>query len=812
MILTKVRMHVRPLARHGGPKRKTLNCARLSSSDNHNNFCRSLAVKLADIEQLISSESGMEEKWTSLSTILFDTAAQAVGFKTKKHQDWFDQNAREISTLLDRMHKAHRATLNNPQSQSHKKLWQALRSEAQTTLRTLQDEWWISKANEIQTHADRSDMHSFYDAVKTIYGPRNCSLAPVRSVDGTSLIRDQAMIVERWAEHFNTLLNQPTPVDPTVLAELPEHPTMPDLDLPPTFKEILHAVKTLINNKSPGPDSIPAELLKEGGYLCTRTLHRYISEVWRQECVPQQWKDANIVTIYKNKGDKSVCSNSRGISLLATAGKVLAKVMLRRLISTISERVTPESQCGFRKDRGTVDMIFVTRQLQEKCREQHKDLFIAFVDLSKAFDTVNRDVLWQVLKRFGCPPKFLNILAQFHSGMMARVVVGRHSSEPFGVETGVRQGCVLAPVLFNIFLVCVTTLLRRRMEKQAGVTIDFRLDGNLFNIRRLQATTKMTSETIIELQYADDCALVAHTPEALQNILSAAVNAYTRMGLTINTQKTEVLCQSSADLPPNPITLTAAGQQLLTVPTFKYLGSIVSDTCSLDDEIQNRLKQASASFGRLRRRVFENSNLRLHTKMLVYRAVCITTLLYGCEALTIYSRHLRSLETFHVRCLQKILGITWRDRVPHILERAGSCSMESIMTQHQLRWLGHVIRMPSHRLPRRILYGQLHLGQRSAGGQKKRFKDHMKNTLKRCRMNPSSLEELASCRVLWRSHCSQGVHYMEEQRTQNRAAKRAKRHARQATPAPPSTSLTCPVCNRICGSRIGLFKHQQTHK
>ena len=240
----------------------------------------------------------------------------------------------------------------------------------------------------------------------------------------------------------------------------------------------------------------------------------------------------------------------------------------------------------------------------------------------------------------------------------------------------------------------------------------------------------------------------------------------------------------------------------------------MSDTCSMDDEIQNRLKQASASFGRLRRRVFQNSNLKLHTKVLVYRAVCITALLYGCEAWTIYSRHLRSLETFHVRCLQKILGITWEDRVPHteVLERAGSCSVESILIQHQLRWLGHVIRMPGHRLPRKTLYGQLHLGQRSAGGQKKRFKDQMKTTLKRCRINPSSLEELASCRDLWRSHSTQGVEYMEEQRTQHRAAKRAKRHTRKATPAPPGTPFTCPVCNRNCGSRIGLFSHQRTHK
>lgn len=100
---------------------------------------------------------------------------------------------------------------------------------------------------------------------------------------------------------------------------------------------------------------------------------------------------------------------------------------------------------------------------------------------------------------------------------------------------------MLAQVMCNIFLVCVTTLLHRMMEEQAGVTIDFRRDGNLFNFRKLQATTKLTSEKVIELQYADDCALVAHTPEALQSTLSAAVTAYCRMGLMINTQKTDSL-------------------------------------------------------------------------------------------------------------------------------------------------------------------------------------------------------------------------------------------------------------------------------
>ncbi|KAJ3582371.1 hypothetical protein NHX12_000699 [Muraenolepis orangiensis] len=218
------------------------------------------------------------------------------------------------------------------------------------------------------------------------------------------------------------------------------------------------------------------------------------------------------------------------------------------------------------------------------------------------------------------------------------------------------------------------------------------------------------------------------------------------MGLTVNTIKTEVVCQWSADIPSTPPAFTAAGEQLSVVPSFRYLGSILSEDNTIDNEVQNRIKQASAAFGRLRRRVFQNKNLHLRTKVCVYQAICITTLLYSCEAWVTYSRHIRALEQFHIRCLQRILGITWRDLVPHseVLSKTNCRTIEATITQHQLRWLGHVVRMPSNRLPRRVLYGQLHHGRRSAGGQKKRYKDQLKTALKKCKVRPEALEEVAA--------------------------------------------------------------------
>jgi len=136
--------------------------------------------------------------------------------------------------------------------------------------------------------------------------------------------------------------------------------------------------------------------------------------------------------------------------------------MLKRLLNHVVDIVMPEFQCGLRRGRSTIDMIFVAWLLQEKCREQNRDLYLAFIDLMKAFDTVNRDLLWQILMKVGCPPALLTILQKFHNGMHAKVVIGGRESDhsTFDVLVGVKQACVMAPVIFNLFLVAVTLACR----------------------------------------------------------------------------------------------------------------------------------------------------------------------------------------------------------------------------------------------------------------------------------------------------------------------------------------------------------------
>ena len=205
---------------------------------------------------------------------------------------------------------------------------------------------------------------------------------------------------------------------------------------------------------------------------------------------------------------------------------------------------------------------------------------------------------------------------------------------------------------------------------------------------------------------------------------------YLRAGLIINTTKTEILSTPSPDAP----TFSISGNQLKHSENFTYFGSNLSFSGDLANEIQRRINLASLAFGRLSKRVFGNQNLTIHTKIVVYNALVISTILYGCETWVPYRRHIRLQESFHIRRLQLILGLRWWHKVTQseIRSRAGIPTIESMLLHRQLLWLGHVIRMPHCRLPHCVLYGQLKLGRRSVGGQQKRIKDHIMSILKRC--------------------------------------------------------------------------------
>ena len=227
-------------------------------------------------------------------------------------------------------------------------------------------------------------------------------------------------------------------------------------------------------------------------------------------------------------------------------------------------------------------MDFVLRQIQEKCREQNIGLYAAFVDLTEAFDTVSRDGLWKILARLGCPPKFLTILRRLHEGHQGQVKHSGSLSGSFPFSNGVKQVCVLAPRSFSIFF---SNMLREAKENLSdGIYIRFRTDGSIFNLRRLLARTKTIEELITELLFADDCARLAHTEEALQHIVNRFSDAAKNFDLTISLKKTEVLYQFPQREEYSPPQISINSTNLNAVEHFTYLGNVISNDATVNKQ------------------------------------------------------------------------------------------------------------------------------------------------------------------------------------------------------------------------------------
>lgn len=438
-------------------------------------------------------------------------------------------------------------------------------------------------------------------------------------------------------------------------------------------------------------------------------------------------------------------------------------------------------------------------------REHCQPLYAAFVDLTKAFDLVSRPGLAQVLERIGCPPVLLSLIMSFHTDMKGTISFNGENSEPFSIHSGVKQGCVLAPVLFGIYF---SVLLEYAFKNSTdGIPIQTRTDGGLLNIRRFGEKTKLSHHLIRDLLFADDAAIVSHTSQGLQRLLDDFSKACDAFGLTISVKKTEVLVQNVTSTP----SINVNNQTLNVVDKFKYLGSTISKNLSLDSEIDTRIGKASTSMARLDERVWNNRNLTTNTKMRVYRACILSTLLYGSETWPTYTSQERKINAFHMRSLRRILGISWKDRVSNeaVHSTTGIPSIQSILSKNRLRWLGHVKRMDNSRLPKILLFGQLSTGTRSGGRPRLRFVDCCKRDMKECGIDIKSWEKKALDRPTWRSMINQGSTQVHNEHISKRREKKSRIATKKTSSSTPAASFVCDRCSRVCRSRIGLFSHQR---
>uniref|UniRef100_A0A4W2CGT2 RNA-directed DNA polymerase n=1 Tax=Bos indicus x Bos taurus TaxID=30522 RepID=A0A4W2CGT2_BOBOX len=270
--------------------------------------------------------------------------------------------------------------------------------------------------------------------------------------------------------------------------------------------EVKWALESITTNKASGGDGIPVDLFQILKDDVVKALHSICQQIWKTQQWPQDWKRSVFIPMPKNA------------QTTAHASKVMLKILQASLQQYVN-RELPDVQAGFRKGRGTRDQIANIRWIMEKAREFQKNIYFCFLDYAKAFDCVDHNKLWKILKEMGIPDHLTCLLRNLYAGQEATVRTGHGTTDWFQIGKGVHQGCILSPYLFNLYA--------EYIMRNAG-------------LEETQAGIKIAGRNINNLRYADDTTLMAESEEELKSLLMK-VKESEKVGLKPNIQKTKIM-------------------------------------------------------------------------------------------------------------------------------------------------------------------------------------------------------------------------------------------------------------------------------
>ena len=428
----------------------------------------------------------------------------------------------------------------------------------------------------------------FWQTIRRLRGKRSIITYSIKDSDG-NILTDENEILSRWIEYFEDLLN-PVKVstrDTHEVTHLREDEVF-------TAAEVATAIKGIKSGKAAGEDEIRPEMLKALTGEEILWLMRVCQVAWKLGKTHRNWQTGVIIPIFK-KGDRKQCTNYRGITLLSSPGKMYAKCLERKCREIVESKLE-DGQCGFRPSSSNTDQIFTLNQIFEKSWKYSKDLFACFVDLEKTYDQVPRDKLWKVLREYGVNGQLLRAIKSFYCRPEVCVRVNGKKSKPFHVGVGLRQGCVLSPIFFIVYM----NWIDKRSQADECATI-----GNC---------------KISRLLFANDLVLLSSTESGLQRALNSFADACNTAGMKISTAKTEVLHLSRN---PDQCVLQVNGATLKQVEKFKYLGIAFTSDGRQDEELDTRIGKASAVMRALRYSVVMKRELSKKAKLSIFKAVFV---------------------------------------------------------------------------------------------------------------------------------------------------------------------------------------------
>lgn len=626
-----------------------------------------------------ANEKCPEELWSEIKETITETALETIGKrKRQKHKPYISDEVFELAEKKSTARKEGRTDL-----------YKKLRNEIKSKVKRDKKKWLEDECNKINIYnITRQPKLLFQQVAKLKSEDFKGQSMCINNKAGETLIEEE-QILDRWHEYGSSLFSSsPDQKTPRVEDASKSSEFVYNKEPEPLIDEITSAIKQLKYGKSPGLDSIPGELLKHLGCEGVRAIHQLCCKIWNTCSWPKEWKLQELVMLYKG-GNAKECGNYRTIALISHTSKILLIILLNRMKTKVESEIS-DFQAGYRKGRSTTDMLFVLQLIIEKILSIKEEAIITFIDYSKAFDSVKHDHLFKTMRMMGFPQHLISLIETLYTDQKATIRWNNQHTQEFGIEKGVRQGCILSPHLFSIYT--------EQIVREADI------DGLGINIG---------GRDITNLRYADDTALISTDETSMKRLLHRMDNAGEKAGLKLNAKKTKVMTVGNDNKKPN---IKVNSTPLENVNNFKYLGSIKTSNGSTKADVITRIAMGKKSMSQLNN-IWRDRSIPHHLKVKLVKILIWPVMMYGCESWVLNKEEERKINAAECWCYRRLLRISWtemRTNKSIFEELDEEPTLLSEIHQRKMGYIGHCVRNQKCTLMTDMMQGKME-GKRKKG-------------------------------------------------------------------------------------------------
>ncbi|KAI5728729.1 hypothetical protein M8J77_020289 [Diaphorina citri] len=606
---------------------------------------------IAKIRNVSNDEipDNVNDKWCVLKKAMNDAANEILGsMKNSPRKQWIDE---KVIELIEERRK-YKNAIDIEGKIKYKQLRNAVNREAKRAKET----WLRALHQEIEQNLKEGKMEKAYGLINKYFKQKKMNGNTIKDENGR-LLFDNGQIAKRWKDYIENLYNETEE-----LVDLEEEAEN-EVDI--TREEFDAALKQLKSKKACGQDGIPAELVKALDEETKDLLYLIIREIYDEGHIPNDFKESRMVMLPKKANSKR-CEDFRTLSILSHTSKILTNIIKKRIEKKIDINLDHD-QFGFRNGKGTREAILALRLVIDESMRISKPLYIAFVDLQKAFDNVNWNKLMNILKEINVTYQERRIILNLYKNQTANIKVN-NENQTAKIKKGVRQGCNISPYLFNIY---IEKAIQECKETCTGIVL---------NGLRVQM-----------LRFADDIAVIAPDEYNLKRVLENMNEILEDYKMKINMSKTEILVCTKD---PETVNIVVNNEHIKQIKSFKYLGSIITEDGKSNQDINQRIAQAKAAFMK-KRSLFCSNNINLNLRKQLIKTLVWSIALYGSETWVIGERERKKIEAFEMWSWRRMMKIKWTERMSNerVLELVGeSRQILRMLSERRHKWVGHMYR------------------------------------------------------------------------------------------------------------------------